>query len=55
MTLQEYLLDYAAAETRQRGEAIIHAEMNNIPGEKVRRIVEDNLAGIHRGRRDFRL
>ena len=54
MTLQEYLCDYAKPETRAIGEALIQKELGNIPNEKVRGIVVDNLAKIEHGSRDFR-
>ncbi len=54
MTLKEYLLDYAGAETRRVGEELIKKELNNIPKEKVRSIVVDNLENIEQGKRDFR-
>lgn len=54
MTLKEYLMDYASEETRKIGEALIQAELNNIPKEKVREICEDHLKKIEEGIRDFR-
>ena len=55
MTLKEYLTDYAAKETREVGERLIQEELKNIPNEKVRRIVIDNLRAIEEeNRRDFR-
>jgi 2-iminoacetate synthase len=54
MTLKEYLEDYAAPDTRTIGENLIEAEINNIPKEKVKGIVRDNLKNIENGRRDFR-
>lgn len=54
MTLKEYLMDYASPETRKVGEALIKAELNNIPKEKVRGICEDYIDKIERGERDFR-
>lgn len=54
MTLKEYLEDYASPETRKIGEELIRKELNNIPKEKVRDIVEDNLKNISEGKRDFR-
>lgn len=54
MTLKEYLCDYASDETRQIGEKLIEAELNNIPKEKVREICRDNLEKIAQGIRDFR-
>lgn len=54
MTLKEYLMDYASEDTRKVGEALIAAELNNIPKEKVRTICEDHLEKIEAGIRDFR-
>ena len=54
MTLKEYLEDYASPETREIGEKMILAELNNIPNEKVKKIAEDNIKNIHGGKRDFR-
>jgi len=55
MTLKEYLEDYASPETKELGEALIAKEINNVPREKVRNIVIDNLEKIRAGSRDFRL
>lgn len=54
MTLKEYLIDYAAEDTRAIGEALIQAELSNIPKEKVRDICAENLVKIEQGIRDFR-
>jgi len=54
MTLKEYLMDYASEETKKIGEALILAELNNIPKEKVREVCEDHLKKIEEGIRDFR-
>lgn len=54
MTLKEFLMDYASEDTRKIGEALIEAEINNIPKEKVREICVDNLKNIEKGIRDFR-
>lgn len=54
MTLKEYLVDYASEETRAIGEALIQAELNNIPKENVREICADHLQKIEEGIRDFR-
>lgn len=55
MTLKEYLLDYAAPDTRRIGEALIDAEIPNIPRDKVKNLVWRNLGNIENGQRDFRL
>ena len=54
MTLKEYLMDYAAPETKAIGEQLIQAELGNIPNEKVREICKDHLEKIEQGIRDFR-
>lgn len=54
MTLKEYLEDYASPETKTVGEALIHKEIGNVPKEKVREIVKENLIKIGNGSRDFR-
>lgn len=54
MTLKEYLMDYASEETKAVGEALIQAELANIPKEQVREIAKDHLSKIEEGIRDFR-
>lgn len=54
MTLKEYLCDYASEETKAIGEALIQAELANIPKERVREIAKDHLRKIEEGIRDFR-
>lgn len=54
MTLQEYLEDYASPETKEIGEKLILSEIGNVPNEKVRGIVTENLENIRNGKRDFR-
>ena len=54
MTLKEYLMDYAAPETKAIGEQLIQAELENIPKEKVKEICKDHLEKIEQGIRDFR-
>ena len=54
MTLKEYLMDYASPETRALGERLIASQLGDIPREKTRSIVEDRLARIGAGERDFR-
>ena len=34
MTLKEYLIDYASADTRKIGEALIAKEIEKVPNEK---------------------
>ncbi len=54
MTLKEYLMDYAAPETKKNGEKVISEELKNIPNDNVRRICTENLKAIEQGQRDFR-
>ncbi len=54
MTLKEYLMDYASEETKEIGEKLIEAELENIHAERVKKICEDNLRKIGEGIRDFR-
>ncbi|NRT37201.1 2-iminoacetate synthase [Clostridium beijerinckii] len=54
MTLKEYLEDYASEDTRRKGEEVIKNEIPNIPNEKVKEIVLENLENLHEGKRDFR-
>lgn len=55
MTLKEYLVDYASAETKAIGDALINKEILNVPSEKVRCIVTERLGMIeHENIRDFR-
>ena len=54
MTLKEYLMDYASPDTREVGVKLIESEIGNVPNEKVRGIVIDNLSKIEQGSRDFR-
>lgn len=54
MTLKEYLMDYASEETKAIGEALIQAELANIPKEQVRKVAKEHLEKIAEGVRDFR-
>ena len=54
MTLKEYLIDYAAEDTKAIGEKLIEAELKNIPKDKVRENCKENLKKIEEGIRDFR-
>ena len=54
MTLKEYLQDYASAKTRTLGDTMIQSQLQDIPNEKVRKIVEERLVKIAGGERDFR-
>lgn len=54
ITLKEYLEDYASEDTKKIGEKLIISELDNIPKDKVREIVKNNLSQIEQGKRDFR-
>ena len=55
MTLKEYLMDYASPATKAIGDALIAKEVFNVPNEKARSIVMENLRLIEQNnRRDFR-
>ena len=54
MTLKEYLEDYAAPDTKEKGETVIAAEVQRIPNEKVRAIAISHLSELKEGKRDFR-
>ncbi len=55
MTLQEYLMDYASPATKAIGDKLIDKEVLNVPNEKARAVVLENLRLIRENnRRDFR-
>lgn len=55
MTLEEYLMDYASPETKAIGDKLIEREILNVPNEKSREIVKENLELIRKNMgRDFR-
>lgn len=54
MTLNEYLEDYAAPDTREKGKAVIKEQLPLIPNDKVRGIAEKHLEEMAEGKRDFR-
>ena len=53
MTLKEYLVDYAKPETQIVGEKLIEEELKKIGNEKLTCYVEDRMADITQGKRDF--
>ena len=56
MTLQEYAMDYASPETKKLAETLMNKEIGNVPNEKVRSLVSENLRLIsEKNGRDFRL
>lgn len=54
ITLKEYLEDYAAVGTKAVGEKLIEKEVEKVPNEKTRNILNKNLEKIKNGERDFR-
>lgn len=55
MTLKEYLMDYASPTTKAIGDKLIEREVFNVPNEKARAVVRENLRLIEENnRRDFR-
>ena len=55
MTLKEYLMDYASPETKAIGNRLIAKEVGNVPNEKARAVVLENLRLIEQNnRRVFR-
>lgn len=55
MTLKEYLMDYASPATKAIGDKLIEKEVFNVPNEKARAVVLENLRLIEENnRRDFR-
>jgi 2-iminoacetate synthase len=54
MTLKEYLEDYAKADTKNKGEAVIREELKHITNEKVLEKATKYLDDVHNGQRDFR-
>ena len=55
MTLKEYLIDYASPATKALGNKLIEQEVFNVPNEKARAVVLENLRLIEQdNRRDFR-
>lgn len=55
MTLKEYLMDYASPATKALGDKLIEQEVFNVPNEKARAVVLENLRLIEQdNQRDFR-
>jgi 2-iminoacetate synthase len=55
MTFQEYLLDYASEETKKAGEETIKKHLTEIENEQVRKLTEERLEEIKKGKRDLYL
>ena len=54
MTLKEYLEDYASPQTKEVGDRLIRAEMENVTNPKVKERAIQYLDEILQGKRDFR-
>lgn len=54
MTLKEYLLDYASAETQKVGDALIAKEVEKIESEEIKNKVKENLKKIENGERNLK-
>lgn len=54
ITLKEYLMDYASAETRALGEKMIEKELDKVTNPRVKERAAQNLLDINEGKRDFR-
>ena len=53
LTLREYLEDYASAEVKTRGSAVIAAELGKLPQDATKQQLLTRLAAIEDGRRDL--
>ncbi len=54
MTLKEYLLDYAASDTKALGERVIEEEMERIANPIVKAKAQEYIENLMEGKRDFR-
>lgn len=54
MTLNEYIEDYAAPETKDKGKKVIMEELDHIPNINVKKIAKEHLLEMSKGKRDFR-
>ena len=54
MTLKEYLMDYASADTLEKGLRLIREEIDLVPNPKIRERALKHLQDIEDGKRDFR-
>lgn len=55
LTLKEYLLDYAAGDTKEAGEKAISKYIDTLEDAKTRQFVIDALARMEKGERDIRV
>lgn len=54
LTLKEYLLDYASAQTQKAGEELIRQETEKINNGTLRASLREDLASLEKGERDLR-
>lgn len=54
MTLNEYVLDYAGEETKQRANKVIDEQLERITNEKVKNTAKNYIKQMKDGERDFR-
>lgn len=54
VTLKEYLLDYASAETKAIGEKLIRQEVEKLSNQALRKAVYEDLDKLENGERDLR-
>ncbi|MHB1394436.1 MAG: [FeFe] hydrogenase H-cluster radical SAM maturase HydG [Clostridia bacterium] len=55
LTFEEYLQDYASAETKKLGEETIAKQLEEIKNEKVKELTKERLEEIRKSKRDFYL
>jgi 2-iminoacetate synthase len=55
LTFQEYLLDYASDEVKKMGEETIRQHLNEISNEQIRKLTEERLEELKKGKRDLYL
>jgi 2-iminoacetate synthase len=53
LTFQEYLLDYASDEVKKMGEETIRQHLNEINNEQIRKLTEERLEELRKGKRDL--
>lgn len=53
LTFQEYLLDYASDEVKKLGEETIKQHLNEINNAQVRKLTEERLEELRKGKRDL--
>ena len=54
MTLKEYIMDYGSERTKADGEKVIESQMDLIKNDLVKNKVQQYIAQMEDGERDFR-